>query len=136
MIALHFAIIAPLAAATRFLPTCDICGAHPCINPSFCDQCRKADAGLRAERRGRPARSIPQDWDRMSIDALWDTLNYGRQRPTPQTTVEAIMYCVRERGLAALKEPANQERLSRCDAAARQQINERIERLKNAGVAL
>jgi hypothetical protein len=51
------------------------------------------------------------------------------QRPTPQTTVEAVMWAVRERGLRALKEPANQERLSRCDAAARAQINERIEKL-------
>ena len=50
-------------------------------------------------------------------------------RPTPQVVVEAILLCVRERGLAALQEPANQERLLRCDAAARQQINDRIERL-------
>jgi hypothetical protein len=35
----------------------------------------------------------------------------------------------RERGPKALREPANQERLSRCDAAARTQINERIEKL-------
>jgi hypothetical protein len=49
--------------------------------------------------------------------------------PTPQATIEAIMYCGRERGLAALKEFANHERLLRCDPAARQQINERIERL-------
>jgi hypothetical protein len=33
--------------------------------------------------------------------------------PTPQTTVEAVMYSVRERGLKALKEPAAQERLRR-----------------------
>jgi hypothetical protein len=50
-------------------------------------------------------------------------------RPTPQVVVEAILHGVRERGLAALKEPANQERLLRCDAAARQQINDRIEKL-------
>jgi hypothetical protein len=51
-------------------------------------------------------------------------------RPTTQTTIEAILYCVRERGVAALKEPANRERLQRCDAAARQQINGRIDRLQ------
>jgi hypothetical protein len=132
MIALHFTIIAPLAAATRFLPTCDIRGAHPCINSSFCDQCRKADARLRAERRD-PAKSIPQDWDRMSIDALWDALNCERQRPTPQATLEAIMYCVRTRGRKALHEPANIERLSRCDEAALVQIDARIARLKENG---
>ena len=31
-----------------------------------------------------------------------------RWRTPPQTTIEAVMYCVRERGLAALREPANQ----------------------------
>lgn len=47
-------------------------------------------------------------------------------RPTPQTTIEAIMYVVRERGLEALLEPDTVERLSRCDTAAREQINSRI----------
>ena len=139
---LHAVVVAAWRARHRpddkrcVMSACIICGADPCINASFCDQCRKADARLRAERRNRPADSIPEDWDRISIDTLWDALSYERQRPTPQSTIEAIMYCVREGGLAAMKEPANQERLSRCDAAARQQINERIERLKIRGVAL
>jgi hypothetical protein len=46
--------------------------------------------------------------------------------PAPQTTIEAIMHCVRERGLAALKEPDNLERLKGCNAAARMEINRRI----------
>ena len=46
-----------------------------------------------------------------------------------QATVEAIMVAVRERGLAALKDAANVERLARCDQAARAQINQRIARL-------
>jgi hypothetical protein len=54
-------------------------------------------------------------------------------RPTPQTTIDAVMYSVRERGLAALDEPATRERLGRCDAAARRQINQRIEKLIAAG---
>lgn len=58
-------------------------------------------------------------------------------RPTPQVTIEAIMLCVRERGLGALQEPANLERLERCDEAARQQINQRIAKLsQKTGVAL
>jgi hypothetical protein len=67
----------------------------------------------------------------MSIDALYRTLN--NFRATPQTTVEAIMLAVRERGLAALKEAANVERLVRCDQVARRQINERITRLYEQG---
>ena len=108
------------------MSACIICGADPCINASFCDQCRKADARLRAERRNRPADSIPEDWDRISIDTLWDALSYERQRPTPQSTIEAILHFVRERGLAVLKEPANLERLKSCDAAAKIEINRRI----------
>ena len=42
-----------------------------------------------------------------------------RSRPTPRTTIEAILWCVRERGVQALREPANIERLLRCDSAAR-----------------
>jgi hypothetical protein len=51
-------------------------------------------------------------------------------RPTPQSTIEAIMYCVRVRGLGALREPGNVERLSRSDEAAKAQINQRIAKLK------
>jgi hypothetical protein len=47
-------------------------------------------------------------------------------RPTPQTTIEAILYCLRERGPTALREPANIERLSRCDREARAEIDRRM----------
>jgi hypothetical protein len=114
------------------MTACPICGAWPCINPSFCDRCRKADAKLRAEKRNRPE-LIPQDWDHMSLDALWHAVNYERHRPTPQTTIEAIMYCVRERGLTVLKEPANIERLIRCNQAAKEQIDRRIAKLVAEG---
>jgi hypothetical protein len=39
------------------------------------------------------------------------------------------MLTVRERGVSALNEPDTLERLGRCDAAARQQINQRIAKL-------
>ena len=65
----------------------------------------------------------------MSIDALYAELNDERRFATPQWTIEAIMWAVRDRGVAALHEPSNIERLSRCDTDARRQINERIARL-------
>ena len=71
--------------------------------------------------------SIFGDRNNMSIDALCGALN--TRSSTPQATVEAIMVAVRERGLAALKDAANVERLARCDQAARAQINRRIARL-------
>jgi hypothetical protein len=57
-------------------------------------------------------------------------INDPKNRPTPQVTVEAIVLSVRERGLAALKEPANVERLERCDAAAKAEIERRIAKLR------
>ena len=62
-----------------------------------------------------------------NINAEWDDVR--RRRRTPQTTIEAIMCTIRTRGVAALKEPANIERLSRCDGAAKDEINQRTARL-------
>lgn len=56
----------------------------------------------------------------------------AKPRPTPPSVIEAIMYSVRTRGVAALKEPATVERLSRCDPDARDQIKQRIAALKRA----
>jgi hypothetical protein len=53
---------------------------------------------------------------------------------TAQSTIEAIVYCVRARGIAALQEPANEERLSRCDQAAMKQIHERIKTMRDKGI--
>jgi hypothetical protein len=90
----------------------------------------KVCATGRASQSPGPASSFG-DWNTMPIDALYRALN--NFHATPQTIVEAIMLAVRERGLAALEEPANLERLVRCDQAARQQINERITRLYEQG---
>jgi hypothetical protein len=65
----------------------------------------------------------------VSFEQVWDELNGARSYQTLQSTVEAILHCVRERGLAALKEWANVERLARCDAAARAEIDRRIGKL-------
>jgi hypothetical protein len=65
-----------------------------------------------------------------SLGAAYQRILHNR--PTPQVTIEAILYCVRERGLAALQEPANLKSLSRCDEAARAQINKRIAKLEKS----
>jgi hypothetical protein len=54
------------------------------------------------------------------------------ERPTPQTVIEAVLVSVRARGLAALREPANLQRLVTLDDAARAQINTRIAKLEEA----
>jgi hypothetical protein len=116
------------------MSACMTCGAEPCCNLSFCAACREADQRRACGEQpchigGWCDRSpkIPRDWDGMSLDALWQRFN--ERRPTSQTTIEAIMWTVRERGVAALMEPTNIERLARCDAAARAEINRRVARL-------
>jgi len=78
--------------------------------------------------------NLPKNWDVRSLDALWNNLNDPQRHATPQSTIEAILFCVRTRGLAALKEPDNQERLSHCDEAAMKQIRDRIERMREKGL--
>jgi hypothetical protein len=95
---------------------------------TFAAACARADKKRAASEREDPstlrARRLLDD----SV-SIGRELNDPRNHPTPKATVEAIMHCVRTRGLAALKAPANLERLSRCDAAAKAEINERIEKL-------
>ena len=111
--------------ALRVMATeCPSCGRTPCPTPSFCGVCRDADQ--KAGGRKLPDH-IPDNWndETVSLEALWSRFN-ERRRGTPQGTIEAILYCVHARGVAALREPANIERLSRCDERARTEIDQRI----------
>jgi hypothetical protein len=71
-------------------------------------------------------RRLPRNWQTLSLNTLWERLNNPRRLRTPEAVIAAIMYCIRARGLSALKEPANRERLKRCNRAARDEINRRI----------
>jgi hypothetical protein len=104
--------------------SCSICGAEPCINPSFCRTCREAD--VRHRREPGAERHLRLLADSISLDRAWSEINDPRNRPTPQVTIEAIIIDVRERGMQVLGEPANQKRLSRCDAAALAEIKRRL----------
>lgn len=116
---------------------CRTCGEDPCINPHWCGTCRRADAKLaEARKAGRQVESADilrvrrLLADDVSLERMWAELNDGRSHSTPQVTVEAILHGVRERGLSALKEPANIKRLARCDAAAKSQIDKCIEQFR------
>lgn len=91
------------------VPACNTCGGAPCVNPPFCRLCRRADA--QQMRLPKAEKQSP---------------------PTPQVVVEALLYCVRERGPEALNEPANIERLGRCDDAALAEIDRRISKIGGA----
>src|SRR5262249_8216256 len=82
----------------------------------------------RAEDREKAARLRRLIADpKVSLEGMLS--EFSRERPTPQSTVEAILYDVRPRGVAALNDPQNVERLARCDEAAKAQINKRIEKI-------
>jgi len=106
--------------------TADRCRIEPCAVPR--GEHRSANHVIPKARRSTPqavrGAFLPEDWQEMSLGALWDHLN--RPRKTPQTTIQAVIHSVRERGVAALKEPANIERLLECDDDSRIEINERI----------
>jgi hypothetical protein len=90
-----FGAIAPL--------TCAICGAAPCINPSFCRLCCEVD--------WHPTRKRP-------------SIERNQPTPAPPTTIEAVKQAVRDRSVAALKQPATRARLHNCDADARAEIKQ------------
>ena len=123
--------------ALRLMETeCPSCGCKPCPTPSFCAVCRGADqrkaAGWKpqyvSEWTDWPETPghIRYDWDssNVSLDAL-----FNRPSGTPQSTIEAILCGVRARGVGALNEPANIERLSQCDEWARAEINQQIKKI-------
>jgi hypothetical protein len=66
----------------------------------------------------------------VSLERAWHEINDPQNRPTSQATVEAIWHCVRERGLRALDEPVNRQRLSECDRAAQAELQRRLEKLR------
>jgi hypothetical protein len=75
----------------------------------------------------RAQRMLAEDY---LLDRTQRELNERQNWPTPQVTVEAIWHSIRERGLDALNEPVNKARLQSCDAAARSELERRIEKLR------
>jgi hypothetical protein len=99
--------------------TCVTCGTEPCVNPSFCRTCRKADAKYRRAPDVERLRALLDD--SVSLDRAYAALN--ADRPTPQATIEAIKQAGRDGGEPAISEPAIRERLARCDEAALAEID-------------
>ena len=87
----------------------------------------------RASRKAGTVIDPPHQIANVRGCAITSSTTFDRERPTPQATIEAIMHSVRERGVGALKEPATKERLSRCDASALAQIDQRITKFKESG---
>ena len=107
---------------------CPHCGQSPCVTPNIC--ALSAGAGAPDERTRLHRELLDGN---VSREAAYRALNGAGRFPTPQTTIEAILHCVGSRGVRALDEPKNQERLRQCDEAALAEIDRRITTYK--GVA-
>ena len=92
---------------------------------------REAAVGYHRDRPGSLAVEIdPKPLVRLrrlmangvSLERAWHELRDNRA--TPVVTIEAIKQAVRDRGLAALNEPAVRARVQRCDGAPLASVNE------------
>ena len=98
---------------------------------SFEAACRRADA-----RAKNPSEHIRQLrallCDDVSLVSAWTLI--GVRHATARATLEALCESVKERGVAALTDPTNQDRLRRCDVSAIAEINRRIAMLTKVAV--
>jgi hypothetical protein len=102
--------------------------------------CRDADARkargelpryIEAYRWQKPPEHIPHNWHEMSIEALMAHFDRARRRHgAPQTTVEALMLGLRERGTKALVEPKVARRVSELSEQQLHEVCGRLQRLK------
>jgi hypothetical protein len=120
-------------------PACPTCGESPCRSPHFCRACRDADA--RKARREKPLYVDASLWrepphyspallDRsVSLERAWVELNQWRRDGAPQTTVEALMFSLRD-GVGALGRSATLRRLSELSDAQLREVAVRVQKLK------
>jgi hypothetical protein len=104
--------------------------------PAINDALKQAAVEYRAEPGDNPTPRAKRDERNIfnnlneSLDSLYSWPNNAQRSPTPKATIDAVMHCVCVRGIAALKEPTNVERMSRCDDAAKDEIKKRISALR------
>ena len=88
---------------------CATCGSDACCNPSFCSACREAD---RCKAHNQ------------HVDGV------RRRSGAPQSTVEALMFSLRERGTGALEETDAKRRLSELSNQQVIEIGDRLQQLR------
>jgi hypothetical protein len=108
------------------LMVCPVCNCDPCLGPTFCAACRKADAArkpkgdaiLRLTRLMDPAVTFEQAKREIS----------GKNRAAA-STVEALMFELRG-GTKALSEPVVRRRLAELSEQQLRDVGARLQRLK------
>jgi hypothetical protein len=108
--------------------TCNICGAQPCINPSFCRTCRGADARHRRDPNAERHRRLLAD--DISLQRAYAEISSSHIKGrAADSTVEALAFQLRV-GVGALKEPSTRRRLSELSDKLLAEIVARVRRHK------
>jgi hypothetical protein len=92
--------------------------------------CRRADAVAKPSEHIRQLRALL--CDDVSLVSAWTLIQ--RRHAAARATIEALCESVKERGVEALTDPTNQDRLRRCDAVAIAEIDRRIVALTKVAV--
>jgi hypothetical protein len=92
--------------------------------------CRRADAKAKPDEHHKQLSALL--CDDVSLVSAWTLIQ--RRHATARATVEALWESVKEKGVEALTDPDNQDRLRRCDAVAIAEINRRITKLTKVAV--
>jgi hypothetical protein len=107
---------------------CRTCGRAPCQSPGFCRLCRAADRkATTAKSEIEQLRALMDD--RLSLDRTYTTIN-NNHGGAGAATVEALLFGLRERGIAPLKEPGLRARLAQVSNDQIVEAAERLQRLK------
>ena len=100
------------------------------LSSSFVKLCREADEKqLRKVSDPRFERLRRLMDDDVSIERAWQEINHPTDRATA-STLEALMFGLRERGAAALAEGPVRQRLVQLDRAQVLQVGDRLQRLQ------
>jgi hypothetical protein len=98
------------------------------LSSTFAKLCREADEKQRRKvpRFKRLCRLMDDD---VSIERAWHEINHPTDRAVA-STVEALMLGLRERGVAALAEPAVRQRLAQLSEAQVVEVGDRLQALQ------
>ena len=93
----------------------------PCVSPTFCAACKGAD---RRKAAGEPPKHIPA--------VLWDEVDRkARERyGAAQSTYDALLWQLRERGISDLQKPDCRRRLADLSIAQARELVAALIRLK------
>jgi hypothetical protein len=107
-------------------------GDYEGLSPSFAALCREADKKQRRKPTDQHLELLRKLMaDGVSLERAWHEINAAHVRGrAAQSTVEALMYSLRERGTKALEEPDTKRRITQLSEQQLHEVGGRLQRLK------